>query len=162
MNKRQSALSRQVPEVPCMLLPLVNDVLLAPTVSIAEMASMRSLDKVDDTPEWFMGFFPWRGLNVPTLSFESINGRDLPIQTPNSRVAVLNNTGVNAQLPFIGVLAQTIPRMARIEEVDIVEDESRERRDFDLMAVKVGSESYTIPNISALEKAFLNLGLSVS
>ena len=53
MNKNQAVLSKQIPEVLCMLLPLMDDILLVPTVSVAEMANLRSFDDVENTPEWF-------------------------------------------------------------------------------------------------------------
>lgn len=159
MNRKQALLNKQVPEVLCMQLPLMDEMLLVPTVSIAEMASLRPFDKVDNTPDWFLGFYTWRGLSVPVVAFESLSGGVSPRLTAHGRVAILNNTGANSQLPFIGILTQNIPRMARVEESDISVNTGANIHNFDLMAVKFGSDSYKIPNISAIENAYLQLGI---
>lgn len=69
----------------------------------------------------------------------------------------MNNTGVNPNLPFIAVATQGIPRMARIGEEDIAENEEIARGSFDLMRVKVGVEELVIPDIAALEASCLEV-----
>ncbi|MFL0800213.1 MAG: chemotaxis protein CheW [Agarilytica sp.] len=155
MNEHQLAITSGQ-EIPCMLLPMVDHNLLVPTTSIAEMSSVKPLDAIDNAPEWLMGMYNWRGLQVPVVSFEAINGGQT-LLNPDGRIAVLNNTGVNQSLQFIAIHTQGIPRMARIADEDISEDEGTERRPFDLMAVKVGMEEFCIPDISAMEVAYTNL-----
>ncbi len=146
-------------EVPCMLLPLLDEFILVPTVTVAEMAPIQPFDIIPSTPDWFLGYYPWRNVRVPVISFETINERHSPKLNARGRVAVLNNTGISDKVPFIGLLTQNIPRMTRVEEKDIVENEGAEKRPFDLMAVKVGMEDLVIPDIAALERAVLDLNL---
>lgn len=159
MNKNQAMLGKQTPEVLCMLLPLMDDILLVPTVSVAEMANLRPFDDVKDTPEWFFGFYMWRGSSVPVVGYEALNGGDLPLLNAQGRVAVLNCADGNSDLPFIGVITQNIPRIARVEEPDIVSDDSPTIHTFDLMAVKIGNEMYKIPDVVAIKNAYLALGI---
>lgn len=159
MNKNQAMLSKQTPEVLCMLLPLMDDILLVPTVSVAEMANLRPFDEVENTPEWFFGFYTWRGLSVPVLGYETLNGGGLPLLKTEGRVAVLNCADENSDLPFIGIITQNIPRIARVEEPDIASDSSSPTNTFDLMAVKIGSEMYKIPDVVAIKNAYLGLGI---
>lgn len=155
MTEEQRAIT-SMQEIPCMLLPMLDHNLLVPTTSIAEMSSVQPLESVDDSPEWLMGMYNWRGLSVPVISIESINGGQSALN-PQGRIAVLNNTGVNPSLQFIAIHTQGIPRMARVAEDDIAEDENLDRRPFDAMAVKVGLEEFFIPDITAIEVAYLNL-----
>ncbi len=155
MTEEQLAITN-IQEIPCMLLPMLDHNLLVPTTSIAEMSSIQPLESVDDAPEWLMGMYTWRGLSVPVISIESINGGK-SVLNPHGRIAVLNNTGVNQSLPFLAIHTQGIPRMARVADDDITEDEDIDRRPFDSMAVKVGLEEFFIPDITAIEVAYLNL-----
>lgn len=154
MTEEQLAITN-IQEIPCMLLPMLDHNLLVPTTSIAEMSSVQPLESVDNAPNWLMGMYAWRGLSVPVISIESINGGKSALN-PNGRIAVLNNTGVNQSLPFLAIHTQGIPRMARIADEDIAEDENIDRRPFDTMAVKVGLEEFYIPDITAIEVAYLN------
>ncbi len=144
-------------EIPCMLLPMVGHNLLVPTTSIAEMSAVQPFEVVPDMPAWLMGLYPWRGMKIPVISEEALNGEGAPQFNAQGRVAVLNNTGVNAELPFVAIHTQGIPRMSRVGSEDIVEHEGAARRPFDIMSVKVGMEEFYIPDITAIEMAYLNL-----
>lgn len=148
-------------EVACLLVPLLDRVLLLPSVSVAEMAPMRPVGSVANAPKWLLGFYEWRGFRVPVMSFESINGGPLTPLNPQGRMAVLNNTGLHDRLPFIAIPTQGIPRMVRVNEDNIIENAEKQRQAFDVMQVRVGSEQFVIPNISALEKACLDTGLVI-
>lgn len=141
-------------EIPCMLLPVVGYTLLLPNTSVAEMSVVQPLQPVDNAPEWLLGMYAWRGICVPVISIEAINGGTKPPLNPKGRIAVLNNTGVSDQVKFIAIHTQGIPRMSRVAESDIEEQPEIERRPYDLMAVKVGVEEFYIPDISAIEKTY--------
>ena len=79
---------------------------------------------------------------MPVVGYEVLNGGDLPLLSTQGRIAVLNCADDNPDLPFIGIITQNIPRIARVEEPDIVSDDSSTVNTFDLMAVKIGSEMY--------------------
>ncbi len=142
-------------EVPCMLLPMDEHTLLVPTTTVAEMSSVQPLAPIENAPEWLMGLYEWRGIQVPVFSIEALNGGEARLNA-SGRIAVLNNTGASADLPFIAIHTQGIPRMARVADEDISEDDGNERRPFDMMAVKVGLEEFYIPDVTAIEQAYLN------
>ncbi|MBX2858948.1 MAG: chemotaxis protein CheW [Cellvibrionaceae bacterium] len=151
------ALGENPDEIACLLLPLVDLTLLIPTVTVAEMAPMRPVQSVEGFPDWLVGFYDWRQIKVPVISYESINGSTRHPLNPDGRMAVLNNTGVDKNLPYIAIPTQGIPRMARVTEPDINEHLNRNKRSFDLMSVKIGAEELAIPDIAALEHAYLEV-----
>ncbi len=142
-------------EVPCMLLPMEGYNLLVPTVSVAEMSSVKPLAEKADSPEWILGYYEWRNTAVPVVSLEGLNGKAVEALNPSGRIAVLNSTGLDDELPFIAIHTQGIPRMARVGDKDITENADAEKREFDLMAVKVGLEELVIPDIDGIQKAYL-------
>ncbi|TVZ37240.1 chemosensory pili system protein ChpC [Alteromonadaceae bacterium 2753L.S.0a.02] len=146
-------------EIPCLLVPLLGTTLLLPTVTVAEMAPMRPVQSVANAPQWMLGKYEWRNSYVPVIVFEAINGGKLTPLNPQGRMAVLNNTGVDSRLPFLAIPTQGIPRMVRIAENDIVENAQAYKKEFDEMPVKVGLEEMVIPNVTALEKAYIATGL---
>lgn len=146
-------------EIPCMLLPMAGQSLLVPTVTVAEMAPVAPFQQVADTPDWFLGFYEWRNNRVPVLHLDLLNEERLHDLNPQGRVAVLNNTGLNSELPFLAIQSQGIPRMSRVGPKDIKENEGEHRRLFDLMQVSVGMESFAIPDVRALEAKFAELNI---
>ncbi|WP_086929596.1 chemotaxis protein CheW [Agarilytica rhodophyticola] len=144
-------------EIPCMLLPMKGHALLVPTTTVAEMSVVKALDDASGAPKWLMGLYSWRGIQVPVISIENLNGLGEAELNPDGRIAILNSAGASQQVPFIGIHTQGIPRMARIAEDDIAENEEGSRRPFDVMAVKVGMEEFYIPDITAIQMAYANV-----
>lgn len=146
-------------DIPCLLVPMMGATLLIPTVTIAEMAPMQPAESVPETPDWFVGLYHWRNQAIPLLSYEVLNGRSYSPLNPQGRVAVLNNTGVDPRLPFVALPTQGIPRMAKVSKDDISENTDVPKKPFELMAVRVGMEELSIPDVAALETVYINLGL---
>lgn len=159
MNENPLEVTDSGRDIPCFLLPLMDETLLVPTVTVAEMGSIQPFEIIHNTPDWFLGFYNWRNIRVPVISFETLNGSHSPKLNSRGRVAVLNNTGDSEKLPFLSIITQNIPRMTRVEEKDITENAGDDKRRFDLMSVKVGLEELVIPDIAALEEAVLGLDL---
>lgn len=146
-------------DIPCMMLQLVEGNMLVPTVTVAEMAPIQPFDIIPNTPDWFLGYYPWRNVRVPVLSYETMNMKSSPKIGARGRVAVLNNTGLSDRVPFLGILIQDIPRMVRVEEPSIVDNEETPKSRYDLLSVKVGAEAAFVPDIEAIEHAVLGLNL---
>ncbi len=144
-------------EIPCLILPLVDCNLLLPTVTVAEMVSHKPLERKPDSPDWFLGLFDWRDRKIPVLSYEVLNGSGLSPLNAKCRVAVLNNTGISDKLPFLAIPTQGIPRLSRVAKEDIVENLDKAKRAVDLMQIKVGVEQLAIPDIAALENAYIQI-----
>lgn len=143
-------------EVPCLLLPIANGQLLVPTVTIAEMMAYRSPQPPpveQETPEWFLGYLPWRGLTIPMLSFEVIIGQHLAKIGDHSQIAVFNNTGVNANLPFLAIPTTGIPHRSRITSEGILELTDVSPKPYEVMHVDITGEKAIIPDISKLQHA---------
>ncbi len=148
-------------EIACMLVPLLDRVLLLPTVTVAEMAPMHPVGSIPNAPNWLLGFYEWRSTRVPVIAYEGVNGGPVTPLNPQGRMAVLNNTGVDSRLSFIAIPTQGIPRMVRISEEDISENTRIDKRPYDKMPVRVGMEEFVIPDVAALEQACIDTGVVV-
>ncbi|HWV15346.1 MAG TPA: chemotaxis protein CheW [Cellvibrio sp.] len=142
-------------EVASLLIPLSGQSMLLPNVTVAEIIPRAEIQSVQDAPLWYLGNCQWRELIVPVLSLEALNGEPPQPLNPRSRFAVLNTTGVDEHLPFIAILTQGLPRLARVSEDEISEREEAKRMPYDLMQVSWAGEQAVIPNIPAIERTFL-------
>ena len=151
-NEPQEAIN----EMASLLIPMAERLLLLPTVSVAEMVPWNRPVPVIGAPDWLLGMFSWREQQVPLLSYEVINGEAKALIHNRCRVAILNNTGESDDLPFIALATQGIPRLARVNEREISEVSSVGKKSFELMQVSLAGELAVIPNVSALEQAYLS------
>lgn len=147
---------KKIQEVASLLIPLQGQTILLPNVTVAEIVPVSSIQPVQDAPDWYLGNCIWRELTVPVLSIEVLNGDAAPSMHSRARFAVLNTTGINENLPFIAVLTQGLPRLARVSEEEIREREDAENRAVDLMHVSWAGETTVIPNVPAIEQIFLD------
>ncbi|MDX5298834.1 MAG: chemotaxis protein CheW, partial [Gammaproteobacteria bacterium] len=105
------------PILPCVLLPMQDCQLLLPNVSLAEVVDYATPQRGSQGPDWYLGRFSWRGISLPVISYDAANGATP--QTPDTargRIAVLNTIGPqHEQLPFLAVVTQGIPRLAKVD-----------------------------------------------
>ena len=149
-------IEKKVQEVASLLIPIQGRLLLAPNVTVAEIVPVSQVVPIQDAPAWYLGNCAWREQIIPLLSFEVMNGEDKPGVAPRSRFAVLNTTGVNKSLPFIAILTQGLPRLARVTEEEITEREDADNKTYELMHVSWAGEEAVIPHVEAMERAFLD------
>lgn len=148
-------IEKKIQEVASLLMPLHDCLLLLPNVSVAEIVPITQVTSVSGAPEWYLGDCLWREQKVPLLSFEVLNGDPKGSTSNRARFAVLNCTGISDDLPFIAIVTQGLPRLARVNEEEIREREG-DKKPFELMYVSWAGEDAVIPDISRMEQALLD------
>jgi chemosensory pili system protein ChpC len=148
-------LEKKIQEVASLLVPMQDCLLLLPNVSVAEIVPVSQITTVEGAPDWYLGDFIWREQKVPVLSFEALNGDPKGGIGSRARFAVLNSTGMSDELPFIAVVTQGLPRLARVTEEEIREREGH-KKPFESMYVSWAGEDAVIPDVSRLEQTFLD------
>lgn len=146
---------KKIQEVASLLIPLQGQSILLPNVTVAEIIPPSVVQPIDNAPVWYLGNFQWRELTVPLLSLEALHAEPTPSIHSRARFAVLNTTGLHSDLPFMAILTQGLPRLARVSEDEIKEREDAENRRYDLMHVSWAGEYTLIPDITAIEHTFL-------
>ncbi|WP_152219526.1 chemotaxis protein CheW [Pseudomonas sp. SCB32] len=139
-----------------LLVPLADRNLLLPNVAVAELITYRAPHPVDGLPAWYLGQVAWRDLRLPLLSFEAASGGQAEVGA-GARVLVLNALGGRANVKFLALLVQGIPRSLKVG-VDL------KRADvplaaLELDAVGLGDEQARIPDLVALEQMLADSGL---
>lgn len=108
-----------VGDVRGVLIPVGGERLLLPNATVAEIISYR--DPVaggDDAPAWLLGTISWRQRTVPVVALETLLGGEYKGYT-RGRIAVCYSLLDDSERPYLGVVSDGIPRLARVREEDI-------------------------------------------
>ena len=109
-----SAHNEAADEIRGLLIPLAGEQLLMPNALVAEVVNYQPPRPAEGAPAWLKGSIGWRGEILPVVSMEAL--MQLPEATlgHRARIVVLNALTGNARLPYLGLIAQAIPRLVRI------------------------------------------------
>jgi len=136
--------------------------LVLPNTAIAEVIAYTQPELPEDMPEWFLGYVPWRGYQIPVISFESMV--DQPGSKPDkrSRIIVLNSISGDPDRPFYGLLATGIPRLMVIDSDNIQNAPEIGTTDELIMRqVVVDKHAAVIPDQYELESRLKQQNLSI-
>lgn len=141
-----------------LLLPLADRTLLLPNVLVAELIAYSAPHVSPDMPDWFLGQVAWRELSLPLLSFEAAStGRPQAAAGSGAQVAVLNAAGGRAQVKFIALLLQGIPRSIKLG-ADLQRADTPLAA-LELEAVSLAGKVLKIPDLPGLEQLLADAGL---
>lgn len=136
-------------------LPVDGGKLILPNVNVAEVIEYVRPEEVAGTPDYFLGYIEWRGIRVPLLSFEQVNGSPIPDRNIQVRIAVLNSVGTdNAKLPFVAIMTQGLPRLVKVSK-DIIQSADLSESVAEHSRIRVDGEDAIIPNVEHLESLAL-------
>ena len=156
MHERQH--NQRASQLTGLLLPLADRNLILPNVAVAELIDYQSSAFDLDTPPWYLGRVTWRERQIPLLSFESACGNKIVIGE-RARIVILNTLGGRANLRFIALLVQGIPRSCKLDSqlsyVDVP------LCALEQAAVQVVDQVAKIPDLLALEALLVGAGLVV-
>ena len=96
--------------VRCMLLPLTSLNLLVPNSAVAEIIAYSAPRRLAETSDWFAGVVLWRGVYVPVVAVEEMCELTSANVGPRARIAIIYNPEKDADLPYLGIHMQDIPR----------------------------------------------------
>jgi len=144
--------------IACLYLPVHQQQLLLPNVSVAEVVSYQAPTEPKDKPDYFLGYVSWRGINIPVISFEQANQQQSLKATSNARIVVINTIGEHhKELPFFAIVTQGIPRLVKVAS-DLIKPVKGKNDKAELSTIKLDGEEAVIPNLAYLETlAFNNL-----
>ncbi len=139
-------------EVRTVLLPLHYGQLLLPNASVAEVAAFRESSELPGSPEWLLGVIRWQWKEIPLICFDTLVKMPPKKTGIRARIAICYTLGGNPKRPFLGILTQSIPHLARATE-DVIESdpEPSELGSGVIQQVLVNGEKAWIPDLDAIE-----------
>lgn len=141
-----------------LILPLQDRSLLLPDNLVAEVTPMAGLIVESRKERWVLGHKHWRNMRIPVISFETLSGSSLRKHSEYARIAVVQGSGANENLPFWGMLVQNHPRAVQITEKDVMETDEQ-TSNTELMAVFVKDNAARIPDLAYLEQQLISAGV---
>jgi len=148
----------QKKEVYSLMIPTVDSNILLPNSNIAEIVPFSNVglsSEGDEKPNWYLGHLLWRGLDIPLVSIDIIQGVSDPQADKRSRVAIAHTLNSNSDLPYIAIVVQGIPRLSHVTQDNIVLLSDKDTSDAEKMHVTVDSVGASIPDIDKLEEMIL-------
>lgn len=133
-------------------LPIEESQLLLPNAAVAEVVSYKEPTTIPGAPEWFLGELEWRQQRIPIVSFEQALNITEKAQAKRVKIAICNTLNGSSELPFIGVVLQSIPRLVRVRTDNISYSDQEDLNPLILHKVLLQGESALIPNLDRLEE----------
>jgi chemosensory pili system protein ChpC len=115
-------MSDELQTVRCQLIPLSKDLVIVPSIAIAEVVNYSGIvDSSQDDREWQLGNVMWRGLEVPLISLDAMNeGASHAHENLNdARVIILNCDPQLAGVNYIGCLSHGLPHLTMLSRDNI-------------------------------------------
>ncbi len=143
-------MSSDTESIRCMLLPLSSINLLIPNSAVAEVIGYFKPTALPNCSDWFPGVVVWRGVQVPVISLEQMCSLDTVIDTAiigsRSRIAIIYNPEKDAELPYLGIHIQDIPR-AYLADPDMESGSDDGLSQYLLSSVDDDNLARVIPNL---------------
>lgn len=144
----------------CLMITLSEETIILPNTAVAEVIGFVKPESLEGAPNWFLGRISWRERQVPLISFgmASASGESDVTRKKGDRIAILNTMNGNAEIPYIGIVSQGIPRLSVIRNDDISSLEvNPSNRQSVAEIVTVDGQSLVIPDIDDLESRVKNI-----
>jgi len=139
-------------EIRCMLLPLREGRLLLPTAVVAEIIGYRTPDPLAHKATWLQGRVNWHQRSILVIDFERMLGRPDVGSGVRQRIAVCFALNPDEGWPLLGLVAQGIPRLLRVNREVMESARSGPPGDSPIrMTLWVSGEELMVPDIDYLQ-----------
>ena len=142
--------------VRCMLLPVSSINLLIPNSAVAEIIGYSTPRPLTGSSDWFTGVALWRGVYVPVVAVEEMCEIESALVGPRARIAILYNPSKDAELPYLGIQIQDIPRAYLAETAKMETGTDDDLSQYLLSRVDEDQFARFIPDLEAIIAALKN------
>ncbi|MBT3832171.1 MAG: hypothetical protein HOB98_07455 [Gammaproteobacteria bacterium] len=140
------------------ILEMQKQAVILPGDVIAEIIPYEPLQRMEDTPDWFLGLLGWRGIQVPVVSFEMMTVERASfslVSVASASLVIVRGDTDQALLPFYALVAQTHPVAHEvIDEMLLATGGMIERTE--IAKVRFNNDVLSVPNLGYLQEALLN------
>ena len=139
----------------CLMITLSDETIILPNTAVAEVIAFTKPEPIEGSPSWFLGRISWRERRVPLISFGmASSAADSELERKKGdRIAILNTMNGDANIPYIGIVSQGIPRLNVLHSKDISTIQSNpDDRLSVLEIVNLDGMTLVVPDIDDLEK----------
>lgn len=141
-------------ELYSLLVPLLDERLIVPRASVAEVIGYQAPVEMAGAPSWYLGTISWNGKSVPVASFEGACGHTIPATGGRTRIVIFYCIGQKLQVGVFGLLTQGFPQLVRVNPDVLKPDSTRTfpERSPAICQVRMINETPLIPDLERLEE----------
>lgn len=113
-----SETKQQTKEVFSFLIPMLEDNLLMPSETIAEIVPFMNVSLFDnaiDGSDWHIGDLNWRNMSIPVIAIERAHGTHDLGDIRRSRIAVIYTLNGNEEVPYLAFTVRGVPRLIPVD-----------------------------------------------
>lgn len=135
------------------VIPLQKSNLVLPNAAVAEIIPYEPLRRVQDTPDWFLGFLSWRGVEVPVASFEMLTVERASfslVSVSSANLVIVRTLGEVRDFSYMALVAQTLPRLVRVAPDELFTTEEVPEKT-ELVRARLGDDLVSIPDLDFVE-----------
>jgi chemosensory pili system protein ChpC len=141
------------------ILEMQKQAVILPGDVVAEIIPYEPLQRMEDTPEWFLGLLGWRGIQVPVVSFEMLTVERASfslVSVASANLVIVRGDTDQALLPFYALVAQTDPVAHEISDEMLLGIEGPVERT-EIAKAKFNNDVLSLPNLGYLQEALLKV-----
>ncbi|HIG42211.1 MAG: chemotaxis protein CheW [bacterium] len=135
------------------VVPLQKSSILIPDEMVAEIIPYEPLQRIQDSPDWFLGFLGWRGVQVPVASFEMLTIEKASfslVSVSSAGLVVLQALGNQDDFSYFAIVAQATPQLTEITESQLFETEEPIEKT-ELAKARLVADNVSIPDFDLIE-----------
>lgn len=155
-------MSEAISELSTFLVPLLKRNILIPDAAVAEIIPYEPLQRVQDTPDWFLGFLGWRGVQVPVASFEMLTIERASfslVSVSSASLVILRALGGEEDFQYMAIVSQALPQLLQLGSDELFETgEPTERTE--VLKARYADEIIAIPDFDYIESEIRRVAFS--
>ena len=140
------------------ILEMQKQAVILPGDVIAEIIPYEPLQRMEDTPEWFLGLLGWRGIQVPVVSFEMLTVERASfslVSVASASLVIVRGDTDQVLLPFYALVAQIDPVSHEISDEMLIGTGGTIERT-EIAKARFNNDVLSVPNLGYLQEALLN------
>ncbi|MDH5738373.1 MAG: chemotaxis protein CheW [Gammaproteobacteria bacterium] len=148
--------------VPALMVALQRGKILIPAAVAAEVIPYEPLQRIEDTPDWFLGVLGWRGLRIPVISYESLTSKRTSfslVSVASASLIIVRTLRTRDDIPFYAMVSQAAPDEIQVSE-ETLTDSMEELEDTELARAKIGNTVVGIPDMEFIEASLNEVDFS--
>lgn len=141
------------------IIPMQKQSVLLPQLTVAEIIPYEPLQRLEETPDWFLGLLSWRGVQVPVCSFEMMTVERASfslVSVSSASLVIIKGLNEYEDLPYHAMVAQTAPEVVDMSE-DMLIGVAGNNEKTELTKVRFGDDVISIPDLDYVENAILGV-----
>ena len=131
--------------------PLISGRVVLPGSVVAEVISHHPPESLKNTPAWMLGELEWNGWQVPVISYAGLmdHGCSDPVSA-QTRILIFKTLSERAPVPYVGMLIQGLPRLAKLVAESLTEVRSQNCPAGVFRTVLLDEEEAVVPDLDAI------------